>query len=137
MLKLFQLNTDYTNRVYGLDVFRAVAILFVVTGHGGFIIDKALPGFPYIRLIDGVELFFVLSGFLIGSILINMYETHEKLSFPLIRTFWKRRWLRTLPNYYLVLFLNVIFVYMGLTLGDPEKFNWKFLFFVQNFNTYF
>ena len=134
---LFRIQTDYTTRVYGLDVFRAVAILFVVIGHGKFMIGQALPGFPYIKLIDGVELFFVLSGFLIGTILIKIYTKEGSLSVPQITHFWKRRWLRTLPNYYLVLLLNVIFVYAGITYGDPDKFNWKFLFFLQNFNTYF
>lgn len=134
---LFRLQPDYSTRVYGLDVFRAVAILLVVVGHGGFLIDKALPGFPYIKLIDGVELFFVLSGFLIGSILIKIYEREGSLSFSTISNFWKRRWLRTLPNYYLVLLLNVLFVYWGITSGDTEKISWKFLLFLQNFNSYF
>lgn len=137
MRTLFQLNTDYSSRVYGLDVFRAVAILFVVIGHGRFMIGHALPGFPYVRLIDGVELFFVLSGFLIGSILIKLFEKNGSLTLSQISHFWKRRWLRTLPNYYLVLLLNVLLVYLGLTYGDISQFNWKFFFFLQNFNTYF
>ncbi len=137
MLKLFQIKTDYSSRVYGLDVFRAVAIIFVVMGHGGFMIGLALPGFPYIRLIDGVELFFVLSGFLIGAILIKIFEKNGTLSLAQITHFWKRRWFRTLPNYYLVLLLNVLFVYLGIINGDLSNFNWKFFFFLQNFNSYF
>ncbi len=137
MRNLFQLNPDYSSRVYGLDVFRAVAIIFVVIGHGRFMIDLALPGFPYVRLIDGVELFFVLSGFLIGSILIKLFDKNGSLTLSEISNFWKRRWLRTLPNYYLVLLLNVLLVYLGLTYGDISQFNWKFFFFLQNFNTYF
>jgi peptidoglycan/LPS O-acetylase OafA/YrhL len=30
-----------------------------------------------------------------------------------------------------------VLVWKGLTVGDPEKFNWKFMLFLQNFNTYF
>jgi len=133
----FRLNTDYTSRVYGLDVFRAIAIIIVVMGHGGFIIDKVLPGFPYIPLIDGVELFFVLSGFLIGTILIKIFEKNNGLRTKEMVSFWKRRWFRTLPNYYLILGVNVILVSNGIIKGDIEQFNWKFLFFLQNFNSYF
>ena len=137
MRNLLRIETDYESRVYGLDVFRAVAILAVVLGHGGFLIDHVLPGFPYIKIIDGVELFFVLSGFLIGTILIKMQEREGKLTAGMIFSFWKRRWFRTLPNYYLVLLLNVIFVWLGITYGKLEMFNWKFLAFAQNFSTYF
>lgn len=134
---LLNIHTEYGTRVYGLDVFRAVAILIVVMGHGGFLIGNVLPGFPYIKLVDGVELFFVLSGFLIGTILIKMQEKEGSLTLPMVYAFWKRRWFRTVPNYYLVLLLNVIFVGLGLTYGKIEMFNWKFLVFAQNFNTYF
>lgn len=119
-------------RIFGLDLMRAIAIIIVVMGHGRML-DSVDTNFPWIRLPDGVELFFVLSGFLIGSILIK--EFHEK-SFG-IRTLWKfwiRRWFRTLPNYYLVLLLNVLVVYFGLTNEDMTSFNWKFLFFLQNFS---
>jgi len=137
MRNLLRIPTDYESRVYGLDVFRAIAILTVVLGHGGFLIGNVLPGFPYIKIIDGVELFFVLSGFLIGTILIKMQEREGKLTPGMIFSFWKRRWFRTLPNYYLVLLLNVIFVWLGITYGKLEMFNWKFLVFAQNFSTHF
>ncbi len=136
-MNLLRLNPDYSNRVYGLDVFRAVAILFVVMGHGGYMLDNVLPGFPYIRLVDGVELFFVLSGFLIGTILLKQYEKKQEITLPGVLSFWQRRWFRTLPNYYLVLLIYLVLVKAGLTSGDPEKFNWKFFLFLQNFNTYF
>jgi peptidoglycan/LPS O-acetylase OafA/YrhL len=129
--------TSSSSRTFGLDLFRAIAILLVVMSHGGFIIDRVLPGFPYISLIDGVELFFVLSGFLIGTILIRNYEENDHLGGRVLISFWKRRWFRTLPNYYLILMLNIIFVSTGLIKGDINQFNWKFLFFLQNFNTHF
>lgn len=134
MIKLFCLNPDYKNRVFGLDLMRALAIIFVVLGHGGGILDKANTGFPWIRLIDGVELFFVLSGFLIGGILIKIFHNTETLKIKTIWNFWIRRWFRTLPNYYLILLFNVLFVYYGIINEDFSQFNWKFLFFVQNFS---
>ncbi|MBL0341636.1 MAG: acyltransferase [Bacteroidetes bacterium] len=106
-------------------------------GHGGFILDKSIPGFPYIPLIDGVELFFVLSGFLIGTILLKIYKKNDGIDFKEVFSFWKRRWFRTIPNYYLVLILNILFVSTGIIGGKIENFNWKFFVFLQNFNTYF
>lgn len=137
MKKLFSLNTDYSSRVYGLDVFRALAIIFVVMGHGGFLLDASAPGFPYIWLIDGVELFFVLSGFLIGSILFKLLDKDQLTSFKDLLSFWQRRWFRTLPAYYLVLALNVIFISFGFIHGSIEKFSWKFIFFLHNFSSGF
>ncbi len=89
--------------------------------------------FPWIRLIDGVELFFVLSGFLIGGILIKLFNKSD-FGFKTIGNFWIRRWFRTLPNYYLILILNIIFVYFGIIKGDFSKFNWRYFLFLQNFS---
>ena len=134
MIKLFQLNPEYSKRVFGLDLMRALAIIFVVMGHGGWILNKTHSGFPWIRLIDGVELFFVLSGFLIGGILIKIFIATESPGLRTIWNFWIRRWLRTLPNYYLILLLNVAFVYYGVINQDISQFNWKFFLFLQNFS---
>jgi len=108
LFNIFRLKPDYEKRVFGLDLMRALAIIFVVIGHGGWILDKANTNFPWIRFIDGVELFFVLSGFLIGGILIKIFQNTESLNLNTIWDFWIRRWFRTLPNYYLVLVLNIV-----------------------------
>ncbi len=137
---LFSLKPNYENRVFGLDLLRALAIIFVVIQHGEML-EKATIGFPWIPLIDGVELFFVLSGFLIGGILIKLFESDESFGVKTIANFWVRRWLRTLPCYYLVLILNIIVVYFGIIKEDFSQFNWKFFLFLQNlydgFNGFF
>jgi peptidoglycan/LPS O-acetylase OafA/YrhL len=133
IFNLFRLNPDYGNRVFGLDLMRALAIIFVVIGHG-IMLEKANTRFPWIPFINGVELFFVLSGFLIGGILLKIFQNGESFGLKTIGNFWVRRWLRTLPNYYLVLLLNVIVVYFGIIKEDFSQFNWKFLFFLQNFS---
>jgi len=119
-------------RIFGLDLFRAIAILCVVTVHGGFIIDKAIPGFPGFSVPDGVELFFVLSGFLIGGMLIRLKESSKMESIQELLNFWKRRWFRTLPTYYLVLILNLAFAHFGFNNANAEYFSWKFILFCQN-----
>jgi peptidoglycan/LPS O-acetylase OafA/YrhL len=129
---IFKLEPNYDNRVFGLDLMRAFAIIFVVMGHG-IMLEKVDTNFPWIRLINGVELFFVLSGFLIGSILLKIFLNNSSYSIQSIGKFWIRRWFRTLPNYYLVLCLNVIIVYFGIIKEDFTQFNWKFCFFLQNF----
>lgn len=69
-----------------LDGLRAVAVVLVVAHHldapwmrGGFL---------------GVDLFFVISGFLITTLLLREYETHGRISF---RSFWTRRFRRLVP----------------------------------------
>lgn len=55
----------------------------------------------------GVELFFVLSGFLIGNILIKQFTRDKVFTFKQVGNFWVRRWLRTLPIYWLILSIAV------------------------------
>lgn len=133
LINIFRLKPDYDKRVFGLDLMRALAILFVVLGHGSML-EKANTGFPWIPLINGVELFFVLSGFLIGGILIKTFKKSNSFGIKTISHFWIRRWFRTLPNYYLVLILNIIVVYFGIVKGDFTQFNWRFFLFLQNFS---
>ena len=129
-------------RIIGLDVLRSIAILLVMLMHSGsmFLPLAKLPLIGNIvgKLLAiiipvgylGVELFFVLSGYLIGSILIKLFSDNKKPIFKEIKQFWIRRWLRTLPNYYFVLLINyVVFVFIL----NSYPFNWKYLFFIQNF----
>lgn len=132
ILSVFQLNPDYAHRIFGLDLMRAVAILSVVISHGSML-EKANTNFPWIPVPDGVELFFVLSGFLIGQILIKEVMTKPSFGWREIKHFWIRRWFRTLPNYYLVLLLNIAFVSLGIIHEDIHMFSWKFFFFLHNF----
>lgn len=131
-VNIFKLNPDYDKRVFGLDLMRAFAIIVVVMGHE-LVLHKAETDFPWIRLPHGVELFFVLSGFLIGKILIETFSSSETFGIRELGAFWIRRWFRTLPNYYLILLLNVVVVYFGIIKEDITQFNWKFFLFLQNF----
>ena len=131
-------NTSHKVRIFGLDIFRAIAIILVVLGHGRFLLNGTiLEGFPRVKMIDGVDLFFVLSGFLIGGILLKEINSEDYFGIRKLAKFWKRRWLRTLPNYYLILLVNYFIVYNGIIKEDINQFNWKFFFFLQNFSTPF
>jgi len=124
-------------RIFGLDLLRALAIIQVVLGHGSFLLEKSLfAGFPFVKMYDGVDLFFVLSGFLIGGILLKtINQTEFKISN--LFNFWIRRWFRTLPNYYLILLLNYLVVKYGIINEDINQFNLSFIFFTHNFNAPF
>ena len=128
--------TNNRQRIFGLDVFRAIAILLVVMSHGSFLLDNTvLDGFPYFHTIDGVDLFFVLSGFLIGSILLNDISSGNSFGLSQVGHFWKRRWFRTLPAYYLVLLANYYVVKEGIIKEDIHQFSKSYFFFLQNFKT--
>lgn len=130
MSRFLSIKVDYDQRVFGLDLLRAIAIINVVIVHAPFI--ALFPNYPFIRIIPGVELFFVLSGFLIGNILQKTFYNADSYGFKTIFKFWIRRWFRTLPNYYLVLLINIIIVYFGIIHEDFTQFNWRFFLFVQN-----
>lgn len=117
------------NRRWGLDLLRAVAILTVIEGHGRYISQKLGSKLEYLGLTDGVDLFFVLSGFLIGTILIESYKENTPLDY---RTFWMRRWLRTLPIYLVVLVANIIFMIFIFKYEFSIKDMLKHFVFAQN-----
>lgn len=126
---------DYSKRIYGLDLLRAIAIILVIQLHAGFFLKGVFfTYFPLIKSPDGVEIFFVLSGFLIGKILIKVFEdAHFRPSIPSLLTFWKRRWFRTLPNYFLILLINLLLVKFALIDIDLKSFSFRYLVFLQNF----
>ena len=122
--------------VYGLDAVRAAAIALVVYQHGALFFFLCY-GTPVIWTkvgTIGVTLFFALSGFLIGGILLNLGES---LGDPRVAArFWLRRALRTLPNYYLFILINVGFWYVfQRPRGYPSPFPLlpRYVFFLQNF----
>ena len=122
-------------RVLGLDLMRSLAIICVVIVHAGWMTSHS--NYPWITILNGVDLFFVLSGFLIGSIILCQLVDPERVGFRQVRLFWIRRWFRTLPNYYLVLLLNIIVAAIGLNTNDIGFFNWKFFVFAQNLTDFF
>ena len=107
-------------RIHGLDILRAVAIILVLYCHGISFIYNSLPStFANYTFFTsghfGVDIFFVLSGFLIGNIIlkqINQWIESPKHIFDFV----KKRWLRTLPNYFFVLLIYY------LLFGSTEYF---------------
>jgi len=125
-------------RIPELDGIRGLAILLVLIWH--YVMCEVRPPllFRFLNLTwSGVELFFVLSGFLIGGILLDHRESPSYF-----RVFYARRACRILPLYYawLVLFAIVLPIRHRLPLGSASDwiFNaplpfWSYFTFTQNF----
>jgi peptidoglycan/LPS O-acetylase OafA/YrhL len=110
-----------------LDTVRVLAILLVVSFHYP---SEGAPGW-FARIAGvgwvGVDLFFVLSGFLIGR---QMLAPPAQGKEPRLGNFWMRRVLRILPAYWVVL---AVYVLVPIA-REAESMApvWKFLTFTQN-----
>lgn len=132
MRNIFKIEFDQ-NRVFGLDLLRAFAILFVVIGHGIGLLPSKIGAFVSLFMYDGVSMFFVLSGFLIGGILIKLFDDNG-INLHNLKKFWIRRWFRTLPNYFFIL---LILCLLHLFFGSDFTF-WsvnRYFIFSQNIFT--
>jgi peptidoglycan/LPS O-acetylase OafA/YrhL len=115
-------------RFHGLDTLRAAAILLVMLYHLSIrgLLPSALGPLAAVGWI-GVDLFFVLSGFLIGSQLLKPYRAGTR---PSLREFYRRRAYRILPAYLVVLAL-----YSAVPIWREAKgpyAAWQYLTFTWN-----
>jgi peptidoglycan/LPS O-acetylase OafA/YrhL len=116
------------DRLFGLDTLRALAVLVVMFYHltiFGELPSCILP-VTYFGWM-GVDLFFVLSGFLIGQQVLKPYLNGQR---PSIMEFYRRRAYRILPAYLVVLALY--FLVPGWREFPRLAPLWKFLTFTQN-----
>jgi peptidoglycan/LPS O-acetylase OafA/YrhL len=113
------------NRNFGLDFLRFAAIMLVILAHLFKVADSLG--------LWGVELFFALSGFLIGKIIIEYYMSNKQFDINGLKNFWKRRWYRTLPNYYLYFVITIVFTFLNNPFFSDWLIIFKSLFFIQNF----
>jgi len=111
----------------GLDLLRALAIIVVVIYHAG-IMRFPLPSRVHRWGWIGVDLFFVLSGYLIGGQLLVEVARSEHLN---LARFYARRVLRIMPAYFVILM-----IYFSLPAWreypDMAQPLWKFLLSIQN-----
>jgi peptidoglycan/LPS O-acetylase OafA/YrhL len=115
-------------RIHGLDTLRALAVTLVVLHHYVLFVSGEAT-FGWVGEIGwvGVDLFFALSGYLIGNQIFKAFRSPEGLS---LTRFYARRLLRTLPNFYLVLALYALWpAFRGST---PMLPLWQYLSFTQN-----
>jgi peptidoglycan/LPS O-acetylase OafA/YrhL len=108
-----------------LDVLRCIAVLLVIYAHG------ELPG----RLTSagrvGVDLFFVLSGFLISGLLFTEYQKRGAISF---RRFFIRRSLKIYPAFYFLLLASFVYQVLFHQLAPLSRYL-SALFYMQNYGS--
>ncbi|MDR6552193.1 acyltransferase [Paenibacillus qinlingensis] len=102
------------SKYQGVDLLRALAVIMVILYHFGlYNITYYLQKIGWV----GVDLFFVLSGFLIGGLLINEYEKNTRINFV---EFYKRRLFRIYPVY---MFATIASIIGHLFIVKSTKFN--------------
>ena len=108
---------DLPARIPGLDGLRAISIGLVVLVHAalspGF--PPALSGLDTLRSL-GVRIFFVISGFLITTLLLREWRDTGRVSLP---RFYLRRSLRILPAFYAYVAIVVVLAAAGLVSLRP------------------
>ncbi|MEO6758646.1 MAG: acyltransferase, partial [Saprospiraceae bacterium] len=127
-----QLSNPFPGKIPALDGVRGIAVLVVMFDH--FLLRPLVPDTPAWKLIDsgwlGVDLFFVLSGYLITGILLDTKNRPRYWA-----TFFSRRALRIFPLYYfavLLVWLEVVFIEHGADRLHDYASMWWFVFFLPN-----
>jgi peptidoglycan/LPS O-acetylase OafA/YrhL len=127
-MSIFRPVLQGSGRYPGLDTLRALAIVLVIMQHmPGALFPEWFLHVKYSGWI-GVDLFFVLSGYLIGSQLLRPYAQGMR---PQVGKFYARRALRVLPAYLVVV---VLYFVLPIFREHPQIVPlWRFLTFTQNF----
>lgn len=138
-LNISESQTNENKRIKELDGIRGIAALLIITWHYGTsqLVNNHSLIAGYFRVATtyfwtGVDLFFILSGFLLGGILLK-----NKLSKNYFKTFYVRRICRIFPIYYLVLIVVFVICFLGIGYSTDWWFNdkipyWPYLFYCQN-----
>lgn len=133
---------DLKGRVYypQLDALRGLSFLAVFFYHAyhlnfGTSVLSQLAGFLYHCLDYSIDVFFVLSSFLLTLLGINEYREKGNFSF---KNYFTRRALRIWPLYYVIMFFSFVVLavatnYLNVHVSLPPAL--PYLFFVSNFYT--
>jgi peptidoglycan/LPS O-acetylase OafA/YrhL len=117
-------------RVANLDLLRAAAIAIVVASNASVEAGGAEGPLGSVLRAGwvGVDLFFVLSGWLIGGL---YWRERERYGDVQLGRFWARRWLRTIPAYLVA--LHVVYLGKRLFVDPALPYDARYLLFVQNY----
>jgi peptidoglycan/LPS O-acetylase OafA/YrhL len=99
---------------HDIQALRGIAVLLVLFYHAG------IPGFSAGYL--GVDVFFVISGFLMTGIIARDLEQKQQTLWPFLRRFYMRRIRRLLPAAYVTFFITMAGAYFFLTQIEYGEF---------------
>jgi peptidoglycan/LPS O-acetylase OafA/YrhL len=124
-LKVYQV-LKTTDRISSLDVFRAIAIIAVVIYHYHHILNFGNLG---------VDLFFVISGLLVGGILTKEFEKDQKINIP---KFLLQRGFKIWPSFYFLLTFGSLMAFLMYRNSHssfiiPFRDINRYIFFYQNY----
>jgi peptidoglycan/LPS O-acetylase OafA/YrhL len=109
------------NRISGLDGLRAVSVAIVFISHYAPVV---FPQYPVLVKIFpgmfGVAIFFVISGLLISTLLLEEYKKTTDIS---LQKFYIRRLLRLSP----ALLIYVLIFFIAYSLTDKKVDTWAFV----------
>jgi peptidoglycan/LPS O-acetylase OafA/YrhL len=113
--------------LHGMRFFAIVTVIayhvtWIFMGEQGIVLDSGFFA-QSLTVFFGMDLFFVLSGFLIGSILLRSLA---KSGSPELRRFYIRRVFRTFPSYYVV--LTVLALAFPLTSDQHRHLVWEYVY---------
>jgi peptidoglycan/LPS O-acetylase OafA/YrhL len=110
-------------RIQSLDGLRAVSITAVTVSHFAKHFFPAQANLPLMNLgVAGVDVFFVISGFLITSLMLREHDKYGRIS---LTGFYRRRCLRIFPAYFF--FLLLVFVLSRFALLPINNHAWPYL----------
>lgn len=113
-----------------LDVLRGVAVLMVIVSHYSVVLDHESS--ILWATASGVDLFFVLSGFLISGLLFSEYQETGNID---LKRFWLRRGFKIYPPFYCLIAMTAIACHIRS--GVVPRSLISEIFFVQNYLPHF
>jgi peptidoglycan/LPS O-acetylase OafA/YrhL len=128
-------------RYAAIDGLRAISMLWVVLTHLCLVVSRFVPYDAYVGMMDrnrwlfswvfhgekALDSFFVISGFLIGLMLLNEHEKRGRIQ---LGRFFARRYLRLMPAYAVAL---VVLYVSGVEGPEKSSYVWANILYVNNF----
>jgi peptidoglycan/LPS O-acetylase OafA/YrhL len=116
-------------RIAGLDGLRAISLAAVIALH----ISQRFGGSQWVSMFspDGVSVFFVISGFLITTLLLKEFDSTGSIS---LKQFYLRRTFRIVPPIYAYLAFLLIYLHYA-HINFPWSSFFSCVFFVRNYST--
>ncbi len=128
-----------------IEILRAIAIIFTMVTHLGFVLVFPSASFSWLAthfdFSIGVDLFFVISGFVITKSLTHSFSSSNATRLSIVIAFWIKRIFRLLPAAFLWLLVVMLYYWAIGELWDSHRLQLRNLIpiaasFTNLFNVY-